>query len=59
MKNKDDIKDVNFSCEPEGSKVILKKYSPSKKNVMLVCERIDGSFTYGLYFWDLSAVSLP
>jgi len=54
FKNKEDIEDIDFACEPKKSKVILKKYSPSRKNAMLVCERIDGTFTYGLYFWDLS-----
>ena len=54
MKNEDNITNIDFACEPKSSKVIIKKFSSSGKNVMLVCERADGRFTFGLYFWDLS-----
>lgn len=48
------IENFEYPEESEGFKEIMREFSPCGRIVMVVGIRPDGTYTYSLYFWDLS-----
>jgi len=48
------IEEFEFPGESEGFREIEREFSPCGRIVMVVGVRPDDSYTYALYFWDLS-----
>ena len=56
MKNdsKEQVGEFKFPESAEGFEELNREFSPCGKVVMVVGKRPDETYTYALYFWDLS-----